>query len=302
MSDRNKTIGFIGMGMMGGGMAANLLKAEFDMVAYDIDPARNEHFAGLGAKIANGPAGVAQGASTVICIVETTAQVREVVLGDGGIIEGAQEGDIFVCSATIDPLAVKEMHAILAGKGIKMLDAPVSGGVPRAVSGDLSIIVGGDGAVVEACRPYFDAMSANVFHMGEIGHGLAMKLCNNMITQVTKVVIAEAMALGAKAGLDPQQMVDVISVSTGNSDSFRAAAPRYLSGDFSPGGTIDISYKDQELETGFAKALGVPMFMAAASQQVYQMARAAGLNKKDGSSLIMLYEEMVGVKLGPRGD
>ena len=300
MSDRNKTIGFIGMGMMGGGMAANLLKADFDMVAYDIDPARNEHFAGLGAKIANGPAGVAQGASTVICIVETTAQVREVVLGDGGIIEGAQEGDIFVCSATIDPLAVKEMHAILAGKGIKMLDAPVSGGVPRAVSGDLSIIVGGDGAVVEACRPYFDAMSANVFHMGEIGHGLAMKLCNNMITQVTKVVIAEAMALGAKAGLDPQQMVDVISVSTGNSDSFRAAAPRYLSGDFSPGGTIDISYKDQELETGFAKALGVPMFMAAASQQVYQMARAAGLNKKDGSSLIMLYEEMVGVKVGPR--
>ena len=302
MSDRNKTIGFIGMGMMGGGMAANLLKADFDMVAYDIDPARNERFAGLGAKIANGPVGVAQGASTIICIVETTAQVREVVLGDGGIIEGAQEGDIFVCSATIDPLAVKEMHAILAGKGIKMLDAPVSGGVPRAVSGDLSIIVGGDGAVVEACRPYFDAMSANVFHMGEIGHGLAMKLCNNMITQVTKVVIAEAMALGAKAGLDPQQMVDVISVSTGNSDSFRAAAPRYLSGDFSPGGTIDISYKDQELETGFAKALGVPMFMAAASQQVYQMARAAGLNKKDGSSLITLYEEMVGVKLGPRGD
>ena len=302
MSDRNKTIGFIGMGMMGSGMAANLLKADFDMVAYDIDPARNERFAGLGAKIANGPAGVAQGASTVICIVETTAQVREVVLGDGGIIEGAQEGDIFVCSATIDPLAVKEMHAILAGKGIKMLDAPVSGGVPRAVSGDLSIIVGGDGAVVEACRPYFDAMSANVFHMGEIGHGLAMKLCNNMITQVTKVVIAEAMALGAKAGLDPQQMVDVISVSTGNSDSFRAAAPRYLSGDFSPGGTIDISYKDQELETGFAKALGVPMFMAAASQQVYQMARAAGLNKKDGSSLITLYEEMVGVKLGSRGD
>ena len=227
MSDRNKTIGFIGMGMMGGGMAANLLKADFDMVAYDIDPAKNERFAGLGAKIANGPAGVAQGASTVICIVETTAQVREVVLGDGGIIEGAQEGDIFVCSATIDPLAVKEMHDILAEKGIKMLDAPVSGGVPRAVSGDLSIIVGGDGAVVDACRPYFDAMSANVFHMGEIGHGLAMKLCNNMITQVTKVVIAEAMALGAKAGLDPQQMVDVISVSTGNSDSFRAAAPRY---------------------------------------------------------------------------
>lgn len=210
MSDRNATIGFIGMGMMGGGMAANLLKAGFDMAAYDIDPAKNERFAGLGAKIANGPAGVAQAASTVICIVETTAQVREVVLGDGGIVEGAQEGDIFVCSATVDPLAVKELHDILAEKGIRMLDAPVSGGVPRAVSGDLSIIVGGETATVDACRPYFEAMSSNVFHMGEIGLGLAMKLCNNMITQVTKVVIAESMALGTKAGLDPKQMFEVI--------------------------------------------------------------------------------------------
>ncbi len=302
MSDRNNTVGFIGMGMMGGGMAANLLKADFPMVAYDIDPAKNERFAGLGAVIANGSAGVAQGASTVFCIVETTKQVEEVVLGDGGIVEGAQAGDIFVCSATVDPIMVKELHDTLAERGITLLDAPVSGGVPRAVSGDLSIICGGDADAVEKCRPMFEAMSAKIFHMGEVGQGLAMKLCNNMITQVTKVVIAEAMALGAKAGLDPQQMFDVISVSTGNSNSFQTAVPRYLSGDFSPGGTIDISYKDQELETSFAKALGVPMFMAAASQQVYQMGRAAGLNKKDGSSLITLYEDMIGMKLGPRGD
>ena len=300
MSDRNDKIGFIGMGMMGGGMAANLLKADFEMVAYDIDPAKNERFAGLGATIANGPAGVAQAASTVICIVETSAQVRDVVLGDGGILDGAQEGDTFICSATVDPIMVKELHNLLAEKGIKMLDAPVSGGVPRAESGDLSIICGGDADVVEACRPYFDAMSAKVFHMGGIGQGLAMKLCNNMITQVTRVVIAEAMALGAKAGLNPQEMFDVISVSTGNSATFQAAAPRMLSGDFSPGGTVDISYKDQELETEFAKALGVPMFMAAASQQVYQMGRAAGLNKNDGSSLVTLYEEMTGVKVGQR--
>ena len=300
MSDRNDKIGFIGMGMMGGGMAANLLKANFEMVAYDIDPAKNERFAGLGATIANGPAGVAQAASTVICIVETSAQVREVVLGDGGVLDGAQEGDTFVCSATVDPIMVKELHDILAEKGIKMLDAPVSGGVPRAESGDLSIICGGDAEVVESCRPFFDAMSAKIFHMGGIGQGLAMKLCNNMITQVTRVVIAEAMALGAKAGLDPQEMVAVISGSTGNSATVQAAAPRMLSGDFSPGGTVDISYKDQELETGFAKALGVPMFMAAASQQVYQMGRAAGLNKNDGSSLVTLYEKMTGIQVGPR--
>ncbi len=302
MSDRNKNVGFIGMGMMGGGMAANLLKNDFPLVAYDIDPAKNERLAGLGATIANGPAGVAQAASTTICIVETTAQVEDVILGDGGVIDGAESGDTVLCMATVDPIAVKEMHSTLAERGIALLDAPVSGGVPRANSGELSIIVGGDAAEVERCRPIFEAMSSRIFHMGDIGQGLAMKLCNNMITQVTKVVIAEAMVLGAKAGLDPQQMVDVISVSTGNSATFQTAAPRYLSGDFSPGGTIDISYKDQDLETSFAKALGVPMFMANNSQQVYQMGRAAGLNKKDGSALITLYEKMVGVKLGPRDE
>lgn len=302
MSNRNEAIGFIGMGMMGGGMAANLLKAGFPMVAYDIDPAKNERFAGLGATIANGPAGVAQGASKVICIVETSAQVREVVLGDGGVLEGAQEGDIFVCSATVDPLMVRELHDTLAERGITVIDAPVSGGVPRAEAGELSVIVGGDAAAVEACRPAFEAVSSKIFHMGGVGQGLAMKLCNNMITQATRVVIAESMVMGAKAGLDPQQMIDVIGVSTGNSATFQAVAPRYMSGDFSPGGTIDISYKDQELETAFGKALGVPMFMAAVSQQVYQMGRAAGLNKKDGSALVTLYEEMAGVKLGPRDE
>ena len=133
-------------------MADNLLKADFDMAAYDIDSEKNEHFARLGATIANGPAGVAQVASTVICIVETTAQVRDVVLGDGGILEGAQKGDIFVCSATVNPIMVKELHDILAEKGIKILDAPVSGGVPRANSRELSIIVGGDAEVVDTCR------------------------------------------------------------------------------------------------------------------------------------------------------
>ena len=138
--------------------------------------------------------------------------------------------------------------------------------------------------------------------MGGISQGLTMKLCNNLITQVSKVMITEAMTLGAKAGLDLQQMIDMISVSIGNSNSFQTVALRYLSGDSSPGGTIDISYKDHELKTAFAKVLGVPMFMGAAPQQVYQMTRAAGLNKNDGSSLITLYEDMAGVQLGPPND
>lgn len=299
-AERKDKVGFIGMGVMGGGMAANLLKAGFTVVGYDINPARNELLAGKGAFIANGPEAVARAAAKVICMVETTAQAEDVILGKGGIADGAEQGDIVLCMSTIDPLAVKRMHATLAQRGIGMIDAPVSGGVPRANSGELSAIVGGDAATVEACRPVLKAMASNIFHMGGIGQGLAMKLCNNMLGHIATIAAAEAMVLGAKAGLDPKMMFDVISASTGNSVTFQSRVPRYLSGDFSPGGTMEISYKDQDLVTTFAKALGVPMFLANVTQQVYQMARAAGFNKEDGAATVKLYERMTGVRLGPR--
>jgi 3-hydroxyisobutyrate dehydrogenase len=181
-----------------------------------------------------------------------------------------------------------------------MLDAPVSGGSARAASGELSVIAGGDKAVYEACLPMFKAMSTNQFHVGGIGQGLALKLVNNMLIQVNTVAIAEAFVMGAKAGLDPKVMYDVIKVSTGSSVTLDMRAPRIMSGDFAPGGTVDISYKDQELETAFAKSLGVPLFLANVSQQVYQMAKAAGLGKLDSTAVVTLYERMAGVKLGPR--
>jgi len=301
-SDRAKTVGFVGMGVMGGGMAANLLKHGFPVVGYDVDPKRNDHMATLGAVIADGPAAVARTAAKTICMVETTAQAEAVIVGKGGILDGAEKGDIHLCMSTIDPLSVKRMNGVLAQRGVAMIDAPVSGGEPRAVSGDLSAIVGGDKDTVDACRPILEAMASKIFHMGGIGQGLAMKLVNNMLIHTTTIAVAEAMVMGAKAGLDPQAMIDVISVSTGNSEAFQSRAPRYVTGDFSPGGTIDISYKDQELATAFSKAMGVPNFMANVSQQVYAMARAAGLNKKDGSAVVTLYEKMAGVKLGPRDD
>ena len=299
-SARKDTIGFVGMGVMGSGMAANLLKAGFPVVGYDIDAKRNTEMAGKGAVIADGPAAVARAAAKVVCMVETTAQAEAVIVGKGGIIDGADKGDIVLCMSTIDPIAAKRMHGVLAERGVAMIDAPVSGGVPRAHSGELSAIVGGDKETVEACRPALAAMATNIFHMGGIGQGLAMKLVNNMLGHVTTIAAAEAMVLGAKAGLDPKQMFEVVSASTGNSVTFQSRVPRYLSGDFSPGGTMDISFKDQELVTSFAKALGVPMFLAGVSQQVYQMARAAGLGKKDGAAAVTVYERMAGVKLGPR--
>jgi 3-hydroxyisobutyrate dehydrogenase len=160
------------------------------------------------------------------------------------------------------------------------------------------VIVGGAPETYAACEDLFRAMGKNLFHVGALGHGLAMKLLNNMLGQVQTVAIAEALVFGVKAGLDPHKIYEVIRASTGNSVQFENRVPRMLRRDFAPGGTIDISYKDQELETAFAKRLGVPLLLANLSQQVYQMGRAQGLNKEDGSAIIKVFEGLAGVKVG----
>jgi 3-hydroxyisobutyrate dehydrogenase-like beta-hydroxyacid dehydrogenase len=295
-----ETIGFIGLGAMGGGMAGNLLKAGYALVVNDIDRAKVEAYVTRGAAAAATPAEVARQSVRTVTIVETTAQTEEVILGEHGIIRGAAPGHVVAMMSTIDPNAAKRIHGVLQQAGIAMLDAPVSGGSARAASGELSVIAGGDAATFASCRPMFEAMATHQFHVGGIGQGLALKLVNNMLIQVNTVAVAEAFVMGAKAGLDPQVMYDVIKVSTGASFALDFRVPRFISGDFSPGGTVDISYKDQELETAFAKSLGVPLLLANVTQQVYQMARAAGLSKRDGASVVTLYEQMAGVKLGPR--
>ena len=295
-----ETIGFIGLGAMGGGMAANIVRAGHKVIAYDIAPEKIDALAELGATGAGSVTEVGQTADRTITMVETTAQTEEILLSAGGIAEVAASGHSVAMMSTIDPVAAKRMHDVLAGKDIGMVDAPVSGGTPRAQSGELSVIVGGTETEIAGWRPVFEAMSSNIFHVGDIGQGLAMKLVNNMLIQINTVAIAEAFAMGAKAGLDPQTMYDVVRVSTGASFALDHRVPRFLSGDFAPGGTVDISYKDQELETAFAKELGVPLLLANVSQQVYQMARSCGYAKEDGAAIIKLYEKMIGIELGPR--
>jgi 3-hydroxyisobutyrate dehydrogenase-like beta-hydroxyacid dehydrogenase len=294
------TLGFIGLGAMGGGMASNLLKAGYQLIVNDLEDAKVAALVARGAKAAATAADVARQAVATITMVETTAQTEEVILGVDGVIAGAARGHIVAMMSTIDPNAAKRIHDRLQTAGIAMLDAPVSGGSARAQSGELAVIAGGDAAAFASCRAMFKAMSSHQFHVGGSGQGLALKLVNNMLIQVNTVAIAEAFVMGAKAGLDPKTMYEVIRVSTGASFALDYRLPRMLAGDFRPGGTIDISYKDQELETQFAKSLGVPLFLANISQQIYQMARAAGLAKEDGAAIVKLYEEMAGVRLGPR--
>ena len=291
-------VGFIGLGAMGGPMALNLLKHGFSLVVHDIDPKKLEPAAAMGAAVAQSPEAVAATAERTISMVETTDQAEAVIIGEHGIINGAGPGHIVLCMSTIDPFAARRFADRLAERGIAMLDAPVSGGTVRAKSGELSVIVGGAPETYAACEDLFRAMGKNLFHVGPLGQGLAMKLVNNMLGQVSTVAIAEALVFGVKAGLDPHKIYEVIRVSTGSSVQFENRVPRMLRRDFTPGGTIDISYKDQDLETSFAKRLGVPLLLANLTQQVYQMARARGLNKEDGSAIIKVFEELAGVKIG----
>jgi 3-hydroxyisobutyrate dehydrogenase-like beta-hydroxyacid dehydrogenase len=290
-------VGFIGLGAMGGPMALNLVKAGHMLVVHDIDQSKTAPLRAKGAELAGNAEAVAAAVDRTIVIVETTDQAESVIAGERGIINGAKAGHIVLCMATIDPFAARSLADRLKAKGIAMLDAPVSGGTGRAQSGELSVIVGGDKEVLAKCEDLFSAMGNRTFHVGPLGSGLAMKLVNNMLVQVNTVAVAEALVLGVKAGLDPQTIYEVVRVSTGASAAWELRVPRILKGDYEPGGTIDISYKDQELETAFAKRLGVPLLLANVTQQVYQMARAQGLNKQDGSAIVKIFEQMAGVKV-----
>jgi 3-hydroxyisobutyrate dehydrogenase-like beta-hydroxyacid dehydrogenase len=296
---RDKTVGFVGLGMMGGPMADNILKKGHSLVVYDIDAQKVERLVGQGAQRGEGPADVAQRAGVVISMVDTTEQAEEVIIGPGGFIETAQPGDVVVSMSTIDPMALRKMQKVLAGKGIEIIDSPVTGMEKGAKDGTLKAYVGGNPEALAKARPALESMTSQILHLGEVGNGIAMKLVNNMLFQVNRVLIAEALALGAKVGLDPNQMVEVISNTTGNSVAFQYSAPRILAREFE-GIRMDITYKDIELQTSLAKSLKMPMFMANTAQQVYQMARAAGLGSEDGVAVVKIYEQFTGVPVCPQ--
>jgi 3-hydroxyisobutyrate dehydrogenase len=280
-------------------MAENILKRGYRLVAYDIEKPKIERAVSLGAQAASGPADTARRASTLISMVGTTAQAEAVIGGPDGFIETAQPGDVIISMSTIDLTALRRMQPKLAERGIDLLDAPVTGMEKGARAGTLNAYVGGDAAALERVRPVLQAMTAEITHFGALGQGTAMKLVNNMLMQVNRVLIAEALALGAKAGLDPMQMVETISKTTGNSVAFQYSAPSIFGRDFD-GIRMEITCKDIELQVALAKSLGMPMFMASMALRVYEMGKAMELGAKDAASIVTLYEQWTSVPVVPR--
>ena len=294
---RHDTVGLIGLGLMGGPMAANILKGGHPLVVYDIDPKKNAQFAALGAKVGSGPADVARQARIVVTMVDTTEQSEEVTVLNGGIIDGGQAGDVVLCMSTIDPKMVLKMSEKLSAKGVRIVDSPVAGMIKGAKEGTLRAFVGGEAATLEACRSVLDSMTSEIIHVGPLGHGLTMKLINNMLYKINSIAAIEAIVLGVKAGLDPEMMLNAIGRSTGNSPAFQYRAQRMIKRDFE-GVRLDISYKDMVLETSLGREFKVPLLLANVCLQVYEMGRAAGLGSKDATSLVTIYEQITGVTVG----
>lgn len=293
---RETTVGFVGLGDMGGPMVANLLKGGCTVAVHDLDRAKVEKAVQLGAIAAEGAADVARRAKITISMVDTTAQAEDVITGEGGFIATAQPGDLVISMSTIDPVALQRMHAKLAAKGVGLIDAPVSGMDKGAREGTLKCFAGGEPAAIDQARPVLQHMCATVTRIGAIGQGCVMKMLNNMLTQINRIVIAEVLVLGKKAGVDPQLMFDLIGNASGNSVAFQVYAPKMIAGDFK-GSRMDITFKDMELQTQLGKSLKVPLFMGNIAQQVCQMGRAAGYGSEDGSAVVKVYEQFAGVSL-----
>jgi len=285
-------VAFIGTGTMGAPMAANLVKKGFAVVAYDVVPAALTGAVESGATAAASAAEAARQSELVITMLPSSSQVEAVYLGAGGILEGIAGGRLCVDMSTIDPSVSRRVAAALAARQERFLDAPVSGGVPRATDGTLAIMVGGDARDLEQARPALAVMGANIIHVGGVGSGEVAKLCNNLIAGVAAVAVSEAFRIAEGFGVDAKVLTDVISKSSGNTWVMEHMHPvpglvarSASSHDYAPGFMTDLMAKDLGLAVNAARELRVPVVVAPAAQQVLRLASSHGLGRRDFTAI-----------------
>jgi 3-hydroxyisobutyrate dehydrogenase-like beta-hydroxyacid dehydrogenase len=293
----NKDLGFIGLGNMGAPMAGRLLDAGFTLTVFDTRAAALQPFAARGAIVAPTPAAVASAVETVLVSLPTPAIVRQVALGEGGIASGKMV-KTFVDLSTTGPRAAQEIAAELAARNIVAMDSPVSGGVAGALKGTLAVMVSGPKDRHDALVPALQAIG-KVFYLGEKpGLGQMMKLANNLLSATAMAISCEAMVMGVKAGLDPKVMVDVINAGSGRNSATQEKFPRaILPRTFDYGFTTGLMYKDVKLCLEEAQALGVPMWVASAVQQLWLVAERELGAESDFTRIIQCLEQWAGVEV-----
>ena len=287
-------VGFVGLGIMGAAMAKNLLGAGHELVIYNRTRAKAEVLAKLGANVANSPGEVAEACSVVVTMLPGPPEVREVVGGDGGLLNSAKEGSLIVDMSTSSPALARQLHRTAEDRGVGMLDAPVSGGDVGARDGTLSIMVGGEDKDFERAGPLFGAMGETIVHVGEAGAGQTVKACNQIVVALVIEAVSEALVLGSKAGVAPRRLVEVLSGGLSASKVLEIKARKLLSRTFEPGGKVEYHRKDLGIALAAGREHGAALPVTALVDQMFGALATKGRGGWDHSALITLIEEWSG--------
>jgi len=291
-------IGFIGVGAMGKPMAKNLLAAGHEVFVFDLVTANIQDLEKEGAKACADNKDLAGKAELIITSLPNAKIVETVMTGENGVFSGCKPGTIIMDMSSVSPESTRAMAKIAEKYRLRYIDAPVSGGVSGAASGSLTIMVGCSRETFEEISPVLKTLGKNIYHVGETGSGDAVKIVNNLLLGVNMAALAEALVLGVKMGLKPQIMKDVISVSSGRSYALEAKLEKFIMADsFDTGFAVDLQYKDLGLAMEAAKDTCSPLPLTAAAIEVFEAARAKGLNRKDISSVIKVWEDLSGIRI-----
>jgi 2-hydroxy-3-oxopropionate reductase len=290
-----QVVGFIGLGIMGRPMAKNLLKAGYSLIVHSRSQGPVQELVGMGAKPASTGRDVAGQVDVLITMLPNSPDVELVALGKEGIVEGARRGLLYLDMSTISPIVSQKVGKALSVKGVRMLDAPVSGGEKGAVEAALSIMVGGEKADFDAALPVFQALGKTITHLGPLGAGGFTKLANQIIVAVNLTALGEALTLARKAGLDRALTLKALGGGLAGSKCLEQKTPNYVAGSYNPGFKIDLHFKDLGLIMESARELGVPLPCTAVVQELFNALRVKGKGGLDHSGVITLLEELAGI-------
>jgi 2-hydroxy-3-oxopropionate reductase len=290
-------VGLIGLGIMGKPMAKNILKGGYELMVSDLNKAAVEEVVAAGAKAATNQE-IGENCDVVLTMLPNSPHVKSVMLGENGVASYMKEGQVFIDMSSINPVASKEVAAVLAEKNIEMLDAPVSGGEPKAIDGSLSFMVGGKQEVFDAYKPLLETMGASVVRCGEVGAGNTTKLANQIIVACNIQALAEALTLAQKAGVDPELVFQAIRGGLAGSTVMNAKAPMMIEGNDKPGFKIDLHIKDLNNALDCAHSVGAPVPMTAAVQEILQWMHNHEGGQKDHSAIAQYYEYLTDIKIG----
>jgi len=291
------TVGFIGLGVMGSPMATRLLESGYPLIVNDLVLSKVKALTKKGAKYAETPKEVTEKSEIIISVLPTPEIIEDVVFQKNGIFQGIGPQKIYVDMSTSSLGLTRRVHKAIKAKGARMLDAPVSGGEQGAISGRLSIMVGGDRKTFEECKQLFACLGEKAHYIGKAGSGLTMKLVNNLLYSIIMCGTAEVLTLGRKLGLDLEMMVDVLGTSSASSYVLSEKVKQFIIPDnYVPGASIDIIIKDLDLASEIARPAGVPLILSSLSRQLYQVAKNCGLGNQDISAVIKLFEGGMTIK------